>query len=383
MPIYLDNITTTKPSLAAITAMIPFFEDAFGALSSPHAMGQSLLPEIEKSLRTIYDFVHASDEDQCVVTSCGAEAVSQIIFSVYKEVTKKEGKNHFVTSSIDEAPAILALSRLEDEGCYLRMAQVTQGGYVTEETVIEALTPRTALVSLSWACALTGVVQPIEQIAKLCTSRNILLHVDATHALGKLTLYGDTRPDYITFNGEQLHAPKGIGMIIAKKNAPLLPLISGEEDTIKKRGGALNMPLLAALAQAVVEARQNQDLYCLEVARLRDKFEKSIVAAYPEAHILFHNEERLPHCSTIAFPGIKSEALAYVLNRKGVYANMGGGAFQQMEIVLKACAQNPLYTPCALSFSLSKYTTEQEIDEAVAIICQVASRLRRASKEIV
>lgn len=358
--------------------MMPFMEEYFASPASPYSLGQQQLPFIEKSLQAVYELVQSDERDTCVVTSCGAEGICQVIHSVFKTVTKSEAKNHFVTSVIDEAPAILAMSRLEEEGCSFQMAKVTPSGYVTAETVREAITPRTALVSLSWACALTGVVQPIHEIAQLCRQRGILLHVDATHVLGKLSLDMET-PDFITLNGEQLHAPKGIGMLIARKQCTVLPLIAGQEDTLRKRGGSVNVPLIVALGQAAIEAKQNQNLYCLEVARLRNAFEARLIREIPEVRVLFQDTERLPHVSCVLFLGIKNELLLYALNRKGICATMGGGPFQQIQIVLKACGVDPIDAQCGISLSLSKDTTEEELESVVATMCQVVKRLRRTS----
>ena len=382
--IYLDNITTSRVSDGAIKAMMPYFESAYGAASSPHQMGQELHAALGKSYRAVYDICSAKEEDVFVFTSSSCEAITQVMQSVYRNVTKKTGKNHFVASAIDEAASILAITKLEEEACMLRLAEVTAQGIVNQNTIAESITPRTALVSLSWACALTGVVQPIAEIAKICKARGILLHVDATHVIGKLSLdLQESRPDYITFNGEQFHAPKGIGGVFAKKPAPLEPLIYGEDEELRLRGGPLNVPFLIALGQASVEAKQNQNLYCTEVARLRDRFERNLQEHYPEAIAFFQNEERLPHVSCMAFPGIRNETLMYALNRKGVFANMGGGPFQQIELVLTASGVEAPLAKCALSFSFSKDTTLQDMEKACEIIVGCAKSLRRASKTLV
>jgi cysteine desulfurase len=380
--IFLDHISTCRPSPQAVRAMMPFFDECYGSASSPHLMGQELVAEIEKSYRTLYNLFGASPDDRFVFTSCGAEAITQMVFSVFKEVTRKTGKNHFVCLEIEEAPTILALSKLTEEACMLDLAKVSKRGSINRELLLEAITARTALVSLGYASAQTGVIHPIEEIAQVCKQRGILLHVDLTHVIGKLFLDFAIRPDYLTFNGEQLHAPRGTGGLFAQASAPLIPLINGEDEDKKLRGGPLNVPMLVSTGQAAFVALNNQDLYATEVARLRNLFETSLQKHYPEAVVLFQAEERLPHCSTIAFPGIKTEALLYDLNRKGVYANMGGGSFQQLERVLLASHVEKSLAQCALSFSFSKDSTGEELERAVDIIKESARRLRRASTHI-
>jgi cysteine desulfurase len=381
--IYLDNITTCRPSKAAVAAMMPFFEEAFGSITQPHQMGQELFSDLEKSYRAIYTLFQAKEQDTFVFTSSGAEAASQVIHSVYKDVVRKTGKNHFVASSLEEAATIYAITKLEDEGCTLNLAKASTSGYVTADSIAEAITPRTCLISLPLASGLTGVIQPLSDIAKLCKQRAILLHVDVTHASGKLNIELDElEANFITFNGEQLHAPKGTGGLFVR-SANIHALISGEKEEVYYRGGTLNVPLLVGLGQAAIEAEQNKNLYGTEVARLRDKLEQGICSLYPEATILFHDQERLPHITAISFPAIRNEALLFALNQKNIFASMGGGQLQSIELILQACGLEKSIAQCALSFSLSKDTTETSIDRAIEIITDAAKRLRRLSKGLV
>ncbi|MDB6081555.1 MAG: iscS [Chlamydiia bacterium] len=378
--IFLDNITTARVSDTAIAAMMPFFDGYYGSPVMPHEMGQNLLPYLEKSYRAIYSLFSAKESDQFVFTSSNAEAISQVMHSVYYTVSRKTGKTHFVTSSIEDAASVLAISKLQEEGCTFEMAKVGSGGHVTLDTISEAITPRTCLISISLVCALTGVVQPIAEIVELCKLRAILLHVDVTHAVGKLFVdIDELGANFVTFNGEQFHAPKGTGGLFCR-GASLLPLISGEDEEKRLRGGPLNVPALIGLGQAAIEAESNKNLYCTEVARLRDKFEQQLNESYPEAHIFFKDQERAPHITTIAFPGIRNEALLYALSRKKLFANIGGGPFQQIERVLEEAGIDHVTAQCALSFSLSKETQEDEVDRAVTIITDAAKRLRRLSK---
>jgi cysteine desulfurase len=379
--IYLDNSTATKPSRQAIGAMIPYYEEEYGSLSQPHQFGQGLVMDVQRHMAGIYALFDTTEQSRFVFTSSGSEAISQVVASLFHCVTKGEGKNHYVARAIDEASGIMALSSLADDACMLTLAPAGKQGYVTPDAFIEACSPRTALFSCSWASALTGVIQPIEEIAAICKERKILFHLDATHVIGKLAVSFDSLPcDFLTFNGEQFHAPRGTGGLFVKPGAPLVSLIHGEEESKLHRGASFNVPLFAALSQAALDARDSQMMYCTEVARLRDKLETGILAHYPEAKLLFQDQERLPHISCISFYGIKSELLAFALSRRNVFACMGGGPFQHIEKVIDACHVAKPDCQCALSFSLSKDTTEEEIERAIFLICDTAKRLRRSSK---
>lgn len=382
--IYLDNSTIARPSEKCISSMLPFLTDLWGNAVSPHQKGQELYPALGESYRTLYQFLGASENDQFIFTSSGAEAVNQLFLSVYKDVTVPTGKNQFLTSSLDEAPSILSMGRLEQMGCVGKMIPASKNGYITAEALADMISPRTALVSLSWANGLTGVIQPITEIAALCQKRGILLHLEATHVLGKLFYeLEETGADFITFNGDQLHAPKGTGGLYVKQGIKCSPFILGGSDQANQRAGSLNMPSLVALAVAAREATDNRDFICTEIARLRDKLENGILKQLPQAVPFYREQERLPHCMAMAFPGISNEALLFALNRKGLYATIGGGFFQQLGLILTTADVPHALAYSALSFSLSRYTTEEEIDEAIILIVDTVKTLLKMSDKII
>jgi len=381
--IYLDNSMTTRPSEKAVSSMMPFITDHWGSPSSPHTMGQDIYPAMRESYQQIYKLLGASEEDDFVFTSSGAEAVNQVIASAYLDVTVPTGKNQYITSNIDEAPALMAISRLEQMGCVGKIVHPDNEGKVTAEKIADAITPRTALVSLSWANGLTGVLHPVGEIASLCQERGILFHLDATHVLGKVFYeMEDVGADFITFNGDNLHAPKGTGGLYIKKGITCSPFILGGIEQGGYRAGSYNIPGLIALGHASQEALEARDHLCTEVARLRDHLESEVLEAIPSAVPCFQNQERLPHCTTIAFPKVTNEALLYALNRRGVYASIGGGGFQQIGLILQSCGFEEKIAQSAVSFSLSRETSPEEIDSAIEIIVNEANRLGRLSEKI-
>jgi cysteine desulfurase len=374
---------TTRPSEKTVAAMHPYFTEMWGCPSAPHQKGQELYPAIEQSLRSIYSLIGAHEMDEFIFTSSGAEAINQVILSTYFDVTRTTGKNQFITSHIDEAPAIMSIGRLEKIGCVAKMPNANSQGIITAAAIAENITPRTALVSLSWANGLTGVINPVSDIATLCHERGIRFHLDATHVLGKLFYeLDDVGAHFITFNGDQLHAPKGTGGLYIKYGIGCSPFIVGGAEQAGHRAGSINVPALVGLGQAAAEALDSRDLLCTEVARLRDKLELGIMTEFPEAFPFFRDQERLPHCTAIAFPGINNEAMLYALSRRNVYASIGGGSFQQIGLVLAACGVAEALAQTAISFSLSRETTEDEIDRAIVIIGETARRLRKVSVKL-
>lgn len=376
--IYLDNSTVTRPSQHAVSEMMPFFSELWGTPSSPNHPGNELLPHMAEAYKSIYALLGAKETDNFVFTSSGAEAVNQAIFSAYLDVTQATGKNQFLTSLADEAPPIMAFSRLEQFECVCQQVRPNKEGKITAELLSKMITPRTALVSLSWGNGLTGTFHPIEEIASLCRQRGILLHLDVSHVLGKLYFeIAEIDAHFFSFSGDQIHAPKGCGGLFIKAGTSCKPLILGGNEQNLLRAGSFSVAHLAALGQAAKEAVDSRDLVCTEVARLRDKLEMGIVANYPEAIPFYCDQERLPHCTTIAFPGIVNEAMLYTLNRKGLYACIGGGSFQQLSQILTFSGVPDEIAQTAVSFSLSRETTEVEIDLAIEKIAESARHLRK------
>lgn len=376
--IYLDNHTTTHPSVQAVAKMIPFLTERWGVPSAPHQMGQQLFPAIEEALKGIYALIGAKETDTVLFTSSAAEGINHIILSTYFDVTIPTGRNQFVTSSIDEAPAIMGIDRLKHLSCIEKMAEPNQTGQVTAQAIADIISPRTALVSLSWANGLTGVINPIRDIAELCQERGIHLHIDASHAIGKIFTDWDEVPaDFLTFNGDSIHAPAGTGVLFIRNGTKTSPFIVGGSEQAGLRAGNYSVAGLVALGQAAREALDARDLLCTEVARLRSHLEHGIQKLIPDVIPFFQDQERLPNCTAIAFPGIVNEALLHALNRKGVYASIGGGTHQQIGLILIASGIDPQLAHSAISFSLSRETTEEEIDRAIEIIADCVRRLRR------
>ncbi len=236
--IYLDNAAAAPPSEKSVAAMAPYWSSYWGSPSAPHDKGQALCPRLHESYALLYDYLGAHEADRLVFTSSGAEAVNQAIFSVYREVTLSTGKNHFLASLVGEAPSIMGMSRLEPLGCVAKTVEVDHNGEVTRETLIDALSPRTALLSLSWVNGLTGGVQSLEEILSLCRERGVYLHVDITHGWGKLAFdLTELGIDYITCQGEPIHAPLGSGFLLARRGVPCVPLIAGGSDQGGLRAG--------------------------------------------------------------------------------------------------------------------------------------------------
>ena len=376
--IYLDNATITKPRDIVLSEMMPYFTDYWGAYSSLHKKGEELNDVVSDSYRTIYSALGALADDTVVFTSCSEESISQAFFSVFANSVLKDGRNQYIISPLCESSVIKCSEYLESLGCVTQKAAVNNFGQVTKEAFFDLITPRSLMVSVPLVNGLTGVVQPINDIAKLCRERGILLHLDASHAIGKLYMdFKDLGADFISFSGDRIHGPVGTGGLYIKSGTTFSPLIFGGRDQGGFRGGNLNVPGLVGMSTAIIEAMQAKDYLCTETARLRNKLEEGILNGNVNAKVLFQEAERVPHISAISFPGIYNETLLYYLNKKNVFASCGGGSFQQIFKMLISCGQRDELANSAISFALSYETTEDEIDRAVDIIINSVEELSK------
>jgi cysteine desulfurase len=358
--ISLDHHTHSRVSQTVLDRMIPYFHERS--------------PQID--LSPIYELVDAASEDTFVFTSSAAEAVAQVIWSVFSEVSVKEGKTHFLTSCIEDAPTLQMLKRCETFGCLAKIAPVDASGRIDLKEFEAMITPRTALVTITLAQGLTGVIQPIEEICRIAKERNVLVHLEGSYAIGNAYFSFQNSPaDYLTFSGERLHGVKGSGALFAKKGRPLVPFIAGGS----MRGGQLDAPSLAALAAAASLSTLALDTIGLEGARMRDLFETEIQAMIPDAKVLFKESHRLPNTTSILFPRVHAEALRYYLQRKGLYSNSSGAYCQHLHRLL---ASSSIQTESALSFSLCRMTTQEEILQAAARICEEVVLLQKLSEDL-
>lgn len=370
-----DNSQATKPSEKVIAAMMPFLTDQWGLFSQPHRKGQELYPAVLKAYKSLYRLFNAKKEDTVLFTSSGAEAVNQVVQGSYFDITLETGKNHYIVAKTDEAPALMAMHRLEKAGC-----PVTQI-IPTPKNLIEAITPRTALAVFSWGNGLTGELLETAEIGKILEERGVKFHLEGSHVLGKTWFDPlETKATSISMSGDLIHGVKSSGALWVKAKEPPPTLLMGGLEQAGFRGAPLDTASLAALGQAADEAVEGLDYMAAEVSRLRGKFERLVLEKVPEAKVHFRQNLRLPHISCISFPGVLSEALLYHLDQEGCFATMGGGLMQKIAFVLKAQGIPDSEALSALSFSLSRLTSDKEVEKAAALLEKSVKFLRQASE---
>jgi cysteine desulfurase len=377
--IYLDNHTTTQPCGPAVERMLFYLKEAWTLPNSLNAHSSKISQNLEGLYLPIYELVGADLEDTFIFGSSSAEAVNHVVQASYLQHTRKEGKNQFITSKIEDAPLLFSLQRLEESfGCTVKRAPIQVDGLIDVDALEKLITPKTALVSISWAHGLTGVIQPVERIAQICKEKGVALHVDATYALGKVFIsLKDIPISYLTFSADRIHAPKSCCGLFISKHASLPPFLLGGKEQKGMRASHFDMPSFAALSAACQQASLTQDQMSLETVRLRDNLQSEILKKVPGSEALFYGSLRLPNTLVLYVPGVWHEALLYALSRKSVFVSFGGGFCQLLSQVLLAAGFDSSRAHSSLSFSLSRYTTEEEIERAASIISQEALKLQK------
>ncbi len=382
--IYLDHHTTSCLDPAVKDVMLPYLDKKFGNYLQPHSKGQELVVDLQNAFQSLYQLIGAdAQSDTIIFTSSCEEAISHAYQIALKNKVQQEGKNHFLTLQSEDAAILMNLEKLKSFGCHVHMLEQLQEGILDEEKIIEAINPRTAMVSLSLASGLTGLIQPIEKLKEVCKMRGIYLHLDITYALGKIEINAqDLAVDFLTFGGDQLHGPKSSGGIYVRSQIALSPLIGGGLEQNGLRGGIVDACQLMGLAHAAKLSQDNISEMCLEVASQRDLLERCLQEGLDDIEILFDKNLRLPNVAVISFKNVVADALLYELNAHRVYATLGGVNFQKLSTLLESLQMPPLIANGALSFALSRYTSAEEIKRASEVIIQAVCKLRKLSKQM-
>jgi cysteine desulfurase len=378
-PIYVDNNATTRVAPEVVEAMVPYFSDLYGNPSSMHSFGGNVGRTLKEARARVADLVGASP-DEIVFTSCGTESDSTAIWAALRS---NPDKRHVITSRV-EHPAVKNLCEsLADQGYRVTFVPVDKRGRLDLDHFYSNLSDDTAIVSLMWANNETGMLFPVEEIAREVTSRGILFHTDAVQAVGKVPIdLKHSSIDLLSLSGHKLHAPKGIGALYVRKGTKFSPFLLGGHQEHGRRGGTENVASIIGLGRACQLAGEMMEAENTRVRALRDKLETSLVAAIPNAMVNGVPEERLPNTSSIAFEFIEGESILLLMDQHGICASSGSACTSgslEPSHVLRAMGVPFTAAHGTIRFSLSIYNTEAEIDTIIETLPPIVERLRQMS----
>jgi len=378
--IYLDNAATTRVAPEVLEAMLPFFGDQYGNPSSFHNFGSSQKEAIEMARGQIARLLGAKTEE-VYFTSGGTESDNQALRGAVKIDPTRRG---IVTSAV-EHPAVLETAKvLEKEGCTLGIASVNTEGELDLDSLKGLVNQQTALVSVMAANNETGVIMPMYEAAEIAHDEGALFHTDAVQMVGKSPVdVHAMNIDMLSLSAHKIHGPKGVGAIYIRRGVILPPLITGGHQERGVRSGTYNSPGIIGLGKAAELAHTHLKDTVAAERRLREDFEKRVLENCPGSFVVAANAaSRLPGTVTIIFRGIESEAVLTLLDMQGIYASSGSACStgsKDPSHVLYAMGVDYTLANSALRFSLSRYTTEEEISRTVEVLASVVERLRRIS----
>ncbi len=378
--IYLDNNATTRVDPLVVDAMLPYFTEQFGNPSSLHSFGNRVGLALKKARMQVQALLGAAHDTEVIFTSCGTESDSTAIMSALRAQPERRE----IITTVVEHPAILALcEHLEKEGYVIHRLKVDGKGRLDLDEYRGLLSERVAIVSVMWANNETGTYFPVKEMAEMAHAAGVMFHTDAVQAVGKIPLeLADSKIDMLSASGHKLHAPKGIGVLYLRRGSRFRPLLRGGHQERGRRAGTENSAAIVALGQAAEMALASMEHENTEVRRLRDKLEAGVLAQVSHAFVTGDPDNRLPNTANIAFEYIEGEAILLLLNKFGIAASSGSactsGSLEPSHVMR---AMGIPYTAAhgTVRFSLSRYTTEAEIDRVIEVVPQVVAQLRKLS----
>ncbi|WP_258108030.1 NifS family cysteine desulfurase [Campylobacter lari] len=382
MKVYLDNNATTQLAPEAYELMKPFLKEHYGNPNSLHQWGSATHPALKEAMDKLYAGLGASDLDDIIITSCATESINWVLKGVYFDRILNSDRNEVIISSV-EHPAVAASAMfLKSLGVKVIELGVDHEGVSSVKNLKEAISDKTALVSIMWANNETGMIFPIEEMAQIAHEYGALFHTDATQAVGKIKVnFAKAGVDFASFSAHKFHGPKGVGGLYIKKDIELTPLLHGGEHMGGRRSGTLNVPYIIAMAEALRIANTMLDFENSHIRKLRDKLE-DLILAMPDTSVVGDRSRRVPNTILASIKGVEGEAMLWDLNKNGIAASTGSAcaseALESNPIMEAIGAENDL-AHTALRLSLSRFNTEDEIDYTAEQIKKATQRLRAIS----
>jgi len=389
--IYLDN-NATSPILPEVAeAVRECMQRYHGNPASQHADGRAarraLLEANDQTCQLLGARTAGMDADRLIFTSGGGEANNLALRGLLRATANTSGGKqpsrepaHLIISAIEHPSVEGCAQLLESQGVSVDRAPVDAQGLVRVDALRALLRPATRLVSVMLANNETGVIQPVAEIAAVCSQHNIPVHTDATQAVGKMAVeFAGLGVAMMSFSAHKFHGPVGVGGLVARSDVPPLGLLAGQEGA--ERPGTAALALAVGMQRALAAWHAEADDRRRRMAALRDQFEASLLDALAGVTVLGGNAPRVPHTSNLAFVGLERQQLVMAFDQVGIACSTGSACASgssQPSPVLLAMGVDQAVVDSAIRFSLGALTTEAEIREATGRIATVCQRLRAA-----
>nr|HID57828.1 cysteine desulfurase [Desulfobacterales bacterium] len=378
--VYMDHAAATPVRKQVIEAMLPYFDEDFGNPSAVYDIGSKIREVIEEQRGSVARLIGA-ESDEIIFTSSGAEANNLAIKGVALAWQKK-GK-HIIVSAIEHHSVINSARFLERMDFEVTFLPVDKHGLVDPERLSSAITPETILVSIMHANNEIGTIEPISELSAICRERGVIFHTDAVATVGNIPVdVNELDVDLLSISGASLGAPKGIGALYFRDNLRLMPLIHGGIQERGRRGGTENVPGIVGLGKASELAEKELPDKVSRVQELRDLLIAGVHERIEQIRYTGHPEKRLPGHASFCIAAIEGEALLFMLNQEGIYANTGSAcASKALKIspVLVAIGIPPDLAQGSIVFTMSSSNNLEEIEYVLEKLPLAVDKLRSLS----
>jgi cysteine desulfurase len=375
--IYMDNAATTKLDEQVLREMLPYFTEKYANASSVHFMGQEAKAALEAGRKVIARAIRAKSSE-IIFTSGGTEAnnlaVKGLFYANYPE------KNHIITTKIEHDCVLNSCRWLETQGAEVTYLDVDGEGFIDLNELENAITDKTFLVSVIHGNNEIGTIQDLEAIGRICKKKGVTFHTDACQSFTKVPI--DVRKqnlDLVTLNAHKIHGPKGVGALYIREGTKITPLLHGGGHEKKIRSGTENVAGVVGFAKAV-EIAKKKDIE--KMTELRDKMIEGILKIQNTRLNGPLGSKRLCNNINISFNNIEGESVGGYLETFGICTSTGSACSShslETSHVLKAIGLTPLEANSSIRISISKYTTEEEVDYFLNVLSKIVEKLRRIS----
>lgn len=377
--IYLDNNATTAVAPEVLDEMLPYLRDFYGNPSSMHTFGGQLHRKVEDAREKIARLLNAEPEE-IVFTSCGTESDNTAIMSAVESLPDKK---HIITTRVEHPAVRNFCKHLGRKGFRITFLPVNSAGQIDVGDLLKALNDDTLLVTIMYANNEVGNIFPVSEIAEILHERQVLFHTDAVQAVGKIPIDLKKIPiDMLSLSGHKLHAPKGVGVLFVRKGTRFYPYMIGGHQENGRRAGTENLASIIGIGKACELAQKNLTEEYGYLSALRDRLETGLINACPDVRINGDSQNRLPNTTNLGFEYVEGEAILLRLNEHGICASSGSACTSgslEPSHVLRAMGVPYTAIHGSIRFSLSRYTTEEDIDEVLKIMPAIIQDLRLLS----
>ena len=378
--IYLDCAATTPTHPDVITAMLPYFTEAFGNPSSIHSHGQEAKQALEEARDKVATLIRAESEE-IVFTGSGTEADNFAIKGV--AYAKESQGNHIITSTVEHHAVIETCKFLEERGFEVTYLPVDEYGLVAPDDVTRAITDKTILISVMHANNEVGSIAPVAEIGRIAREAGVYFHTDAVQTVGHIPVdVKDLGVDLLSMSAHKFYGPKGVGALYIRKGTKLVPYMHGGEQEGGWRAGTHNIPGIVGFGKAAELAQQELTEEAERVTYLRDRLISGFLERLDHVRLNGHPTKRLPNNVSVTVDFVEGESVLLNLDLEGISASTGSAcSSESLEAshVLLALGLSPEQAHCSLRFSLGKWTDEADIDRLLEVMPKVVAKLRAMS----